>query len=261
MKERIGRWWRKLGQRKKADWPRMEQGQYRSYRAVHPFDERFGVDTSGLIYDLRSGHQHDLYNNGYFAVAPSVFHGILRAMQERLNLDFQSFRFVDLGSGKGRALMLASEYPFVEVVGVELSPELERVARTNLARYASPTRRRAPVTSVLGDATEYRWPSGPLIVYMWNSFTQPVLELVFENLAASLAGEPRELYLIYIHPELEMMLAELPWLLQLWREDFAMNDEDFTAWAFPEREEVCSVYQAIPEKVAFPRRTKVLRIR
>ena len=136
MRDKIGRLWRELGRRKKDPWPRMEQGQYRSFRAVHPFDERFGVETSGLIYELPSGHQHDLYNNGYFAVAPSVFHAIMRAMLEQLHLDFQRFSFIDLGSGKGRALLLASDYPFREIIGVELSPELDRVARDNIARYA-----------------------------------------------------------------------------------------------------------------------------
>ena len=129
MRDEIGRLWRALGRRNKAEWPRMEQGQYRSFRAVHPFDERFGVETSGLIYELPSGHQHDLYNNGYFAVAPSVFHAIMRAMLERLHLDFQRFGFIDMGSGKGRALLLASDYPFREIIGVELSPKLDRVAR------------------------------------------------------------------------------------------------------------------------------------
>ena len=136
MRDEIGRLWRVLGRKKKNAWPRMEEGQYRNFRAVHPFDERFGVETSGLIYELPSGHQHDLHNNGYFAVAPSVFHSIMRAMVERLHLDFQRFGFVDLGSGKGRALLLASDYPFREVIGVELSPKLDRIARDNIARYA-----------------------------------------------------------------------------------------------------------------------------
>ena len=85
----------------------MEQGEYRSYRAVHPFDERFGVDTSGLVYELPSGHPHDPYNNGYFAVAPSVFHSVMQALRDRLALDYRRFSFVDMGSGKGRALLLA----------------------------------------------------------------------------------------------------------------------------------------------------------
>src|SRR5580698_4756503 len=150
MRKEIGRLWRVLGRRKNAAWPRMAEGKYRSFRAVHPFDEHFGVETSGLIYELPSGHQHDLHNNGYFAVAPSVFHAIMRAMLEQLHLDFQRFRFVDLGSGKGRALLLASDYPFREIIGVELSPELDRIARANIARYDG-ARYRAPVSSIQGD--------------------------------------------------------------------------------------------------------------
>jgi SAM-dependent methyltransferase len=226
----------------------MEQGRYRSFRAVHPFDERFGVETSGLIYELPSGHQHDLYNNGYFAVAPSVFHAIIGALRKRLEVDLQRFRFVDLGSGKGRALLLASDYPFREIIGVELSPHLDRVARSNIARYISAKSGplpRAPMISMAGDATEFSWPPGPLIVYMWNAFTRPVMERVFENLQASLRKEPRELYLVYIHPELETMLSELPWLIRLWREEFTMSEEDYEAWAFPNREEVCALYQAV----------------
>src|ERR1700744_493629 len=183
MRKEIGRLWRVLGRRKNAAWPRMAEGKYRSFRAVHPFDERFGVETSGLIYELPSGHQHDLYNNGYFAVAPSVFHAIIGALRKRLEVDLQRFRFVDLGSGKGRALLLASDYPFREIIGVELSPELDRIARANIVRY---TARRAhpPVVSLLGDAAEFEWPPGPLIVYMWNAFTRPGMEQGFETLHA-----------------------------------------------------------------------------
>ena len=128
---------RRLRRRKALTRPRLEHGKYRSYRAVHPFDERFGVETSGLIYPEPSGHHHDAYNNGYFAVAPSVFHGVMGSLGERLQLDYRRFTFVDVGSGKGRALLLASEYAFQEIIGVELSPELDRIARSNIARYAA----------------------------------------------------------------------------------------------------------------------------
>jgi SAM-dependent methyltransferase len=212
MREEIGRLLHELGRRKKASWPRMEEGQYRSFRAVHPFDERFG------------------------------------AMLEQLHLDFQRFRFVDLGSGKGRALLLASDYPFREIIGVELSPELDRIARSNIARYSEAKGGLLPDTPVIsmqGDATDFAWPPGPLIVYMWNAFTEPVMERVFRNLESSLKEEPRELYVVYVHPELESMLAGLPWLVKLWREEFAMTDEDYEAWAFPTRAEICAVYRAV----------------
>jgi SAM-dependent methyltransferase len=248
MKDEIGRFWHRLRRKEHSTWPRMEQGQYRSYRAVHPFDERFGVDTSGLMYDLPSGHSHDAYNNGYFAVAPSVFHAVVQALVDRLGLDLRRFSFVDVGSGKGRALLLASDLPFREVIGTELSPDLDRIARSNIARYKKQTSRAGPrpaITSIHGDAAAFSWPAGPLIVYMWNAFERPVMEQVFRNLEESLGVEPRELYLIYMHPELESTLFSLPWLNPLWREEFLMSEEDYAAWAFPTRAEVCAVYQAI----------------
>jgi SAM-dependent methyltransferase len=245
MRNEIGRLWRKLSRRRRATWPRVEHSKYRSYHALHPFDERFGVETGGLIYELPSGHQHDVYNNGYFAVAPSVFHAVMDAMRDRLHVDYQRFSFVDVGSGKGRALLLASDYPFREVIGIELSPELDRVARTNIALYSGP-RHRPPVISIQGDAAEFHWPPEPLVVYMWNAFTGPVMERVFRNLEASLAKLPRELYLVYIHPELESTLAGLPWLVKLWQDEVALSEEDYAAWAFPNRVEVCAVYRALP---------------
>lgn len=235
---------------KTLPWPVMQHGEYRSYRAVHPFDERFGVDTSGLIYDLQTGHENDAYNHGYFGVAPSVFRQIL----DRLNLEYQRFRFVDIGSGKGRALLLASDYPFREVIGVELSPELDRIACRNIAKYLSrpwspalgeqPTTRE--VRSLEADAADFRWPSGPLLIYMWNAFAGPVMERVLKNLRAALEAEIREVYLIYIHPELEELLDRHAWLERLWLAEIDMSEEDYSAWAFPGRTEICAVYRARP---------------
>ena len=227
----------------KAARPRIEQSAYRSYRAVHPFDERFGVETSGLVYDLPTGHENDAYNNGYFGVAPSVFIEIF----ERLRLDYRQFTFVDAGSGKGRALLLATGYPFREVIGVELSPVLDRIARANVACYLSRRERdQGPrVCCLQADAAEYIWPPGPLVVYIWNAFTGPVMERVLRNLQAGLFEEPREIYLVYVHPELEEMLDRVPWLERLWSAEITMSEEDYSAWAFPTRTEVCAVYRAV----------------
>jgi SAM-dependent methyltransferase len=220
----------------------MAWGEYRSYLAVHPFDRRFGVDTSGLFYDLPTGHGHDRCNNGYFAVAPSVFHQTM----ERLSLDLPRFTFVDLGSGKGRALLLALDHGFREVIGVEISPRLERIARENIARYRPP-REAPPVRSILADAADFDWPPSPLVIYTWNAFTEPVMRRVLENLRASLASRPREAYLVYIHPELDAALEGELWLKKVWEGGVAMNDEDFSAWAFPDRTEICAIYRARPQ--------------
>jgi SAM-dependent methyltransferase len=102
----------------------------------HPFDLEFGTRTSGLIAGrhLKSGHRNDRNSTAYYAVAPSVMQGlVVRWRRSRPVAPIDEFTFVDLGAGMGRAMLLASEYPFRSVVGVELNPTLARIARKNAA--------------------------------------------------------------------------------------------------------------------------------
>ena len=54
---------------------------------------------------------------------------LFQEMMASLPIDFSEFTFMDLGSGKGRTLLMASEYPFRRIVGVEILPELHRLPR------------------------------------------------------------------------------------------------------------------------------------
>jgi SAM-dependent methyltransferase len=215
----------------------------KKYLAVHPFDQQFGVETSGLIFaeDLLTGKQRDLYNAGYFGVAPSAFRQIL----DRLQLEFEKYTFIDLGSGKGRALLIASEYPFRAIVGVELSPTLHAIAVANIARYRGAAQQCRNVRSIEADATEFQFPAGPLVVYLWNPFEAPVFTRVLANLEAALAREPREAYIVYIQPDLDPLLEASTSWRKLWHDEFQMSEEDYAAHAFPPRAEVCSAYCSV----------------
>ena len=160
----------------------------------HPFDREHGVDTSGLIWgeNLSSGSRNDAWNTAYYGIAPSVFHAP-RSRNCRASLQ-SGATFIDIGSGKGRAVMLASRYPFAKVIGVEISPELHRVAVANLATYRESNhgaaresnQGAAPIELLLADAAAYSFPAGPLVVYLYHPFCRPVLERVLRNLQASL---------------------------------------------------------------------------
>ena len=87
---------------------------------LHPFDERYGVDTGGLIGggELRSGHRNDAFNTAYYGMAPSRFQWVMEYwIADQTHAALENYSFVDLGCGKGRAVMMASEFGFREVVG------------------------------------------------------------------------------------------------------------------------------------------------
>src|SRR5258707_12349167 len=78
---------------------------------LHPFDERYGVDTSGLIGggELRSGHRNDVFNTAYYGMAPSRFRWAIESwIADESHAAIENYSFVDLGCGKGRAILMAS---------------------------------------------------------------------------------------------------------------------------------------------------------
>lgn len=208
--------------------------------AQHSFDAEHGVDTSGLIWgaDLSTNSSNAAWTTAYYGVAPSIFHSVVGHLPASL----RGATFIDMGSGKGRAVMLATLYPFGKVVGVELSPELHAIASTNLAAYTHHSPQHAPVELVQGDAAAYAFPDGPLVVYLYHPFCRPVLRQVLANLRVSLEAQPRPAAVIYINAELREMLDRAPFLKCRWSETLEMDAPDLLADRIGSSQEECALY-------------------
>ena len=145
-----------------------------------------------------------VFHSAYQPTDPAAF----REMMAALPILFDQFTFVDLGSGKGRTLLLASEYPFRRVVGVELLPALHRVAQENLASYKSEAQKCFALEAVCCDATDFSFPAEPMVLYLFNPLPESGLRRVMANLERSLRAHPRAVYVLYHNPVLEHVLSE-----------------------------------------------------
>ncbi|HTP78373.1 MAG TPA: class I SAM-dependent methyltransferase [Rhizomicrobium sp.] len=160
-------------------------------------DWKYRADTAGVIQmdelDVPSP-------NAKFAYCYRGTLGwVIRLFLRQLPLADKPFDFVDFGSGKGRALLVASEFPFVSVTGVEFCESLHEVAVKNLARLPARQNQAGRVKSVLGDATEFALPQRDLVTYFYNPFGPPVLDAVAERLIAH-RHSGFDVYVIYINP-------------------------------------------------------------
>lgn len=165
----------------------------------HSFDLLHGVDTSGFIPLSRLDIQGDNWIHGvqYQAVSPATFQRVL----EMAPRPVEDFTFIDMGAGKGRAVLLAAGYPFRRVIGVEFSSELVAIARRNLTLYAAGSIRCNQVDLVLGDAAEFELPSSPIVLYLYNPFDDVVMKRLVRSVRASLLREPRRIFVIYVNPQ------------------------------------------------------------
>ena len=220
--------------------------------ALHPFDLQHNVDTSGLLYadKLLTGHAHDAASEGYYATAPSLFHGAVSRWQATLGESLSplvppslpDYIFLDLGCGKGRVLMMASDYPFQKITGIELSPKLAKVARRNLAKWMSAPHACRNVTLQIGDVMQLRLPDTPVVLFLFNSFGAEVMSKLLEALAAAakLRGTPIDL--IYLHPDQEAQVRHAGFQ-PLWDEDIPLTPEDAAADAFAVTRDRCIIYR------------------
>ncbi|MGI4872783.1 MAG: class I SAM-dependent methyltransferase [Janthinobacterium lividum] len=158
------------------------------------FDERYGVDTA-LAYVYPADVQGDNFNEQYFYLASTVAR--FRRLLAKLKVRHEEFTFIDLGSGKGRTVLLAGERPFRRVVGVEYSRPLHEISLQNIEKY--PLKKAGSFEVVLSDVAAYDFPPGPLLVYNYNSFGDEVLTHVLENLNRSARAQPRQISLIFLN--------------------------------------------------------------
>jgi len=151
-----------------------------------------------------------IFHSPYQPTDPSAF----REMMAALPIDFREFTFSDIGSGKGRTLLMASEYPFRKIVGVELIAELHRAAEENIAAYQAqmPAARGAAIESVRMDAREFVFPPTPLVVYLFNPLAEAGLRKVVRSLEESWRKSPRPVWIVYHNPALHSVLTESQWL-------------------------------------------------
>src|ERR1700682_5213315 len=118
-----------------------------------------------------------MFHSPYQPTEPSFFHDMLNA----LKIDFREFTFIDLGSGKGRVLLMASDYPFRRIVGIELFPDLQRLGQENLSQYKSDSQPCFAVESILGDARTFAFPPEPTVLYLFNPLPEEGLVQVMAN--------------------------------------------------------------------------------
>ena len=148
------------------------------------------------------------FHSQYQPTEPASFREMLDAFQQHTNANLADVTFIDLGSGKGRVLLMASDYPFRRIVGVELLPSLNRIAQENLSKYKSQAQKSFVLESVCADATRFPMPEGPLLIYLFNPFPESGVRRAFANLKKSLESNPRPAYVLYHNPLLEQVLAE-----------------------------------------------------
>ncbi|MGA7158011.1 MAG: class I SAM-dependent methyltransferase [Acidobacteriaceae bacterium] len=203
--------------------------------AIHPFDQLHHTDTSGLIPGPEiakgtSARPSEL--TAYYGVAPSILHGLLDIWLHRTTPHpIEQTVFLDVGAGKGRAMLLASQFPFLRIEGIELNPDLALIARANISIWENDLQANALAPLILhnADATTHPLPTGPTLAFLFHPFELPILRRFLRHVETSITNNPNPFDLFYVNAEHDSYLDRHPAFTRLWTGLVPMSPADHLA--------------------------------
>jgi len=161
------------------------------------FDIRYGTDTARWVdintLRVESEHKKDAYTYIPTQITP------LRTVLRKLDLPKDGV-FIDVGSGKGRVLLIAAQTGFQRIIGVELSRELCEIARENVKAFLRQTQITAQIEVIESDVATWPIDCGYNVFFMFHPFSRTVLARFLDNLRSSLKQFPRKIWLVYNNP-------------------------------------------------------------
>lgn len=239
--------------------PRRESLKAIPSTAIHPFDQKHGTETSGLLPGVEIAEGTGVPPGeltAYYGVAPSILHGVVELWLRKCAppQPIGETVFLDVGAGKGRAVLLASQHPFLRVEGVELNPRLATIAEANRTLWEADAESQAlaPIRLHVGDATRLALPPEATLAYLFHPFETKLLRRFLRHVRKSLAARPRTFDLVYVNAEHDFLLDREPGLRRLWFGQVAMSAADHVAdlEAIAEQQEygstgdeICGIYR------------------
>jgi SAM-dependent methyltransferase len=162
------------------------------------FDRTYGVDTrqtTDLGWLGRLTSLNWMHGQAYH---PAPVAAVNQAF-ERLAPELHGATFIDIGSGKGRIVLLASLLPFGRVIGIEYDRVLHEVARRNVVSFESASKERIELLCL--DATEFDFPVEPLVVFFHHPFDRPIFEIIVRRLEDAWRRSGQRISVIYFDPQ------------------------------------------------------------
>ncbi len=177
------------------------------------FDKTHGTETSQIIEGF---HMDAVGKKGEpITRCETLLAKWTREILQALPIkNHEDYIFIDVGSGKGRVMLVASELPFKKIVGVDISSECVATTRKNIEIYKDGVHKDRFELHCM-DVEDYELPPEDTILYAYNPFGRDVMKRFVTKLETSLRDHPRKLLFLYVFPCQREILTEASFLKEI----------------------------------------------
>ena len=169
------------------------------------YEKQLGINTHSIVNldKLTLAGENSDQNHHYQGASYYILFSIFK----KLPIETKNFPLIDYGCGKGRALFVAEQCGFTNLIGVDIAKELIDDANANKAVYVRKNSQ-SNINFLFEDATKYLIPDNAHVFYFFNPFGEEVLQKVIDNIKESVKQHPRKVYCIYLNPKYKAVFEE-----------------------------------------------------
>lgn len=184
-------------------------------RLSRAYDAKYNVDTAKEepLADCGVPEQDVARCNGLYRV---TWGSLIQKAIGKLRIDHTRYSFIDYGAGKGKAMLMASDYPFKRIIGLEYSERLHAIASANCHAYQSEAQKCRALEPILIDVLNYEPPTGPIVCFMCNPFDDVTMRRMFDRWRTRHEAGERDIRIMYLNMrtirEMSSVLQEQDWL-------------------------------------------------
>lgn len=193
------------------------------------FERRHQVKTDGVheLDGLAIRSKNRQHGSQYMPVRV----GHLRRVLKLLPIDPGRWNLVDLGSGKGRVLVLADLMGFEKSIGVEFAADLCNAATANKLAFEKRHGRSSGIEVRHADVTAMSVAAAPTVFYAYNPFKSNVMAQAVQRIdeARALHGQPA--WFCYTNPAAPTLIDDLPGAKRY--AEFSWGGESSIIWSLP----------------------------
>lgn len=162
------------------------------------YEKKLGIKTHSIVnlHNLTLAGENSDQNHHYQGA--SYF--ILFSVFGQLPANVKDLPFIDYGCGKGRALFVAEQCGFTNLIGIDIALELIQEANENKEVYKK-ANAKSHIHFTFSDATVYEIPPDAAVFYFFNPFGPDILKKVVSLIKESVKLYPRTIYCIYLNPQ------------------------------------------------------------
>lgn len=161
-------------------------------------EKKYNIDTSRIQNVNKITVKGENLKNAEMYQGASYY--LLRKVFEWLKQKNINGPIIDFGCGKGRALVVAADYDFLKVTGIDFARTLCNEAEMNIRK----VQQNYPLTTFKifhDDVVNIVIDQETNCFFFFNPFNEIVMKKVLTNIIESLALSRRAMYVIYLNPQ------------------------------------------------------------